>query len=211
MTDKKGVDELLAAQNIYEEIEKIVSDSGCNFLTLEKLTSPTSKISGSWTYGIQISAPFSYYQHRDNLRILRIGRSRKSIIDSVRKYVAGMKEEFDFIKPYIDYFSDDYTVISDGSKAQFGNSSSVKLTFVNKKTGRKYLFSEIKKNKLNLFENGYNLSRFGDIKPRTDVKMNRTPEFLIQLKHFEEVPEFKELKHLMQEESFVDTKDYFVF
>lgn len=116
-----------------------------------------------------------------------------------------MKEEFGFIKPYLDYFSDDYTIISDGSKAQFGNSSSVRMTFMNKKTGRKYRFSEI------LFEKGYNLSRIGEIKPRADVKMSRNPEFLIQLKHFEELPEFEELKHLIQEESFVDTKDYFVF
>ena len=199
------------AQKLYEEIEKIVLDSGCDFLTLKKLTSPTSKISDNWTCGIQISAPFCSYQHRDNLRIHRIGRTEKSVIGSVKRYVDGMKEEFDFIKPYLDYFSDDYTVISDGSKAQFGNSSSVKVTFENKKTGRKYLFSEIGKNKLNLFEKGYIFSRIGEIKPRTDVKMNRNPEFLIQLKHFEEVPEFKELKHLMQEESFIDTKDYFVF
>ena len=199
------------AQKLYEEIEKIVLDSGCDFLTLKKLTSPTSRISGNWTYGIQISSPFSFYQNRDNLRIHRIWRTEDSIINGVKRYVEGMKEEFDFIKPYLNYFSDDYTVISDGSKAQFGNSSNAKVTLVNKKTGRKYLFSEIEKNKLNLFEKGYNLSRIGEIKPRTDVKMNRNPEFLIQLKHFEEVPEFKELKHLMQEESFVDTKDYFVF
>jgi hypothetical protein len=199
------------AQKLYEEIEKIVLDSGCDFLTLKKLTSPTSRISGNWTYGIQISSPFSFYQHRDNLRIHRIWRTEDSIINGVKRYVNGMKEEFDFIKPYLDYFSDDYTVVSDGSKVQFGNSSSVKITFVNKKTGRKYLFSEIGKNKLNLFENGYSLSRIGEIKPQEDVKMNRNPEFLIYLKHFEEVPDFKELKHLMQEESFVDTKDYFVF
>lgn len=123
-------------------------------MTLKKLTSSTSRISGNWTYGIQISSPFSSYQHR---------------------------------------------------------SSNAKVTLVNKKTGRKYLFSEIEKNKLNLFENGYNLSRIGEIKPRADVKMSRNPEFLIQLKHFEDIPEFTELKHLMQEESFIDTKDYFVF
>jgi hypothetical protein len=199
------------AQKLYEEIEKIISDSGCNFLTLKKLTSPTSRITGNWTYGIQISAPFSFYQHRDNLRIHRIWRTEDSIINGVKRYVNGMKEEFDFIKPYLDYFSDDYLVISDGSKAQFGNLSNVKVTFENKKTGRKYLFSEIEKNKLNLFEKGYSLSRIGEIKPRADVKMSRNSEFLIQLKHFEEIPEFKELKHLMQEESFVDTKDYFVF
>jgi hypothetical protein len=151
------------------------------------------------------SAPFSSYQHRDNLRIHRIWRTEDSIINGVKRYVNGMKEEFDFIKPYLDYFSDDYLVISDGSKAQFGNSSSVRMTFMNKKTGRKYRFSEI------LFEKGYNLSRIGEIKSRADVKMSRNPEFLIQLKHFEELPEFEELKHLMQEESFVDTKDYFVF
>lgn len=203
MTDKKGIDKVLAAQKLYEEIEKIVSS--CDFLTLKKLTSPTSTISGNWTYGIQISAPFSSYQHRDNLRIHRIWRTEDSIINGVKRYVNGMKEEFDFIKPYLDYFSDDYLVISDGSKAQFGNSSSVRMTFMNKKTGRKYRFSEI------LFEKGYNLSRIGEIKPRADVKMSRNPEFLIQLKHFEELPEFEELKHLMQEESFVDTKDYFVF
>lgn len=193
------------AQKLYEEIEKIVLDSGCDFLTLKKLTSPTSTISGNWTYGIQISAPFSSYQHRDNLRIHRIWRTEDSIINGVKRYVNGMKEEFDFIKPYLDYFSDDYLVISDGSKAQFGNSSSVRMTFMNKKTGRKYRFSEI------FFEKGYNLSRIGEIKPRADVKMSRNPEFLIQLKHFEELPEFEKLKHLMQEESFVDTKDYFVF
>lgn len=193
------------AQKLYEEIEKIVLDSGCDFLTLKKLTSPTSRISGNWTYGIQISSPFSFYQHRDNLRIHRIWRTEDSIINGVKRYVEGMKEEFDFIKPYLNYFSDDYTVISDGSKAQFGNSSSVRMTFMNKKTGRKYRFSEI------LFEKGYNLSRIGEIKPRADVKMSRNPEFLIQLKHFEELPEFEELKHLIQEESFVDTKDYFVF
>ena len=203
MTDKKGIDKVLAAQKLYEEIEKIVSS--CDFLTLKKLTSPTSTISGNWTYGIQISAPFSSYQHRDNLRIHRIWRTEDSIINGVKRYVNGMKEEFDFIKPYLDYFSDDYLVISDGSKAQFGNSSSVRMTFMNKKTGRKYRFSEI------LFEKGYNLSRIGEIKPRADVKTSRNPEFLIQLKHFEELPEFEELKHLMQEESFVDTKDYFVF
>ena len=203
MTDKKGIDKVLAAQKLYEEIEKIVSS--CDFLTLKKLTSPTSTISGNWTYGIQISAPFSSYQHRDNLRIHRIWRTEDSIINGVKRYVNGMKEEFDFIKPYLDYFSDDYLVISDGSKAQFGNSSSVRMTFMNKKTGRKYRFSEI------FFEKGYNLSRIGEIKPRADVKMSRNPEFLIQLKHFEELPEFEELKHLMQEESFVDTKDYFVF
>lgn len=203
MTDKKGIDKVLAAQKLYEEIEKIVSS--CDFLTLKKLTSPISTISGNWTYGIQISAPFSSYQHRDNLRIHRIWRTEDSIINGVKRYVNGMKEEFDFIKPYLDYFSDDYLVISDGSKAQFGNSSSVRMTFMNKKTGRKYRFSEI------LFEKGYNLSRIGEIKPRADVKMSRNPEFLIQLKHFEELPEFEELKHLMQEESFVDTKDYFVF
>lgn len=203
MTDKKGIDKVLAAQKLYEEIEKIVSS--CDFLTLKKLTSPTSTISGNWTYGIQISAPFSSYQHRDNLRIHRIWRTEDSIINGVKRYVNGMKEEFDFIKPYLDYFSDDYLVISDGSKAQFGNSSSVRMTFMNKKTGRKYRFSEI------LFEKGYNLSRIGEIKARADVKMSRNPEFLIQLKHFEELPEFEELKHLMQEESFVDTKDYFVF
>lgn len=197
------------AQKLYEEIEKIVSS--CDFLTLKKLTSPTSKNSDNWTYGIQISAPFCFYEHRDNLLIRRIGRTEKTIIDSVKRYVDGMQKEFDFIKSYLDYFSDDYKVISDGSKVQFGNSSSVKITFVNKKTGRKYLFSEIEKNKLNLFEKGYSLSRIGEIKPRADVKLNRNPEFLIQLKHFEEVPEFEELKHLMQEESFVDTKDYFVF
>lgn len=199
------------AQKLYEEIEKNVLDSGCDFLTLKKLTSPTSRISGNWTYGIQISAPFCSYEHRDNLRIRRIGRTEKSVIDGVKKYVSGMQEEFAFIKPYLDYFLDDYIIVSDGSRAQFGNSSNAKVTLVNKKTGRKYLFSEIEKNKLNLFEKCYNLSRIGEIKPRTDVKMNRNPEFLIQLKHFEEVPEFKELKHLMQEESFVDTKDYFVF
>lgn len=199
------------AQKLYEEIEKIISDSGCNFLTLKKLTSPTSQITGNWTYGIQISAPFSFYQHRDNLRIHRIWRTEDSIINGVKRYVDGMKEEFDFIKPYLDYFSDDYLVISDGSKAQFGNLSNVKVTFEDKKTGRKYLFSEIEKNKLNLFEKGYSLSRIGEITPRADVKMSRNPEFLIQLKHFDEIPEFEELKHLMQEESFVDTKDYFVF
>lgn len=199
------------AQKLYEEIEKIISDSGCNFLTLKKLTSPTSRITGNWTYGIQISAPFSFYQHRDNLRIHRIWRTEDSIINGVKRYVDGMKEEFDFIKPYLDYFSDDYLVISDGSKAQFGNLSNVKVTFEDKKTGRKYLFSEIEKNKLNLFEKGYSLSRIGEITPRADVKMSRNPEFLIQLKHFDEIPEFEELKHLMQEESFVDTKDYFVF
>lgn len=197
------------AQKLYKEIEKIVSKY--NFLTLEKLTSPTSTISGNWTYGIQISAPFCSYEYRDNLRIHRIGRTEKSIIDGVKRYVSGMQDEFAFIKPYLDYFSDDSTVISDGSKVQFGNSSSVKITFMNKKTGRKYLFSKIKKNKLNLFEKGYSFSRIGEIKPREDVKMNRNPEFLIYLKHFEEVPDFEELKHLMQEESFVDTKDYFVF
>lgn len=199
------------AQKLYEEIEKIVLDSGCDFLTLKKLTSPTSRISSNWTYGIQISSPFSFYQHRDNLRIHRIWRTEDSIINGVKRYVEGMKEEFDFIKPYLNYFSDDYTVISDGSKAQFGNSSNAKVTLVNKKTGRKYLFSEIKENKLNLFEKSYSLSRIGEIKPRADVKMSRNPEFLIQLKHFEEIPEFEKLKHLMQEESFVDTKDYFVF
>lgn len=209
MTDKKGIDKVLAAQKLYEEIEKIVSS--CDFLTLKKLTSPTSTISGNWTYGIQISAPFSFYQHRDNLRIHRIWRTEDSIINGVKRYVDGMKEEFDFIKPYLDYFSDDYLVISDGSKAQFGNLSNVKVTFEDKKTGRKYLFSEIEKNKLNLFEKGYSLSRIGEITPRADVKMSRNPEFLIQLKHFDEIPEFEELKHLMQEESFVDTKDYFVF
>ena len=129
----------------------------------------------------------------------------------IKELIDGMKEEFDFIKPYLDYFSDDYLVISDGSKAQFGNLSNVKVTFEDKKTGRKYLFSEIEKNKLNLFEKGYSLSRIGEITPRADVKMSRNPEFLIQLKHFDEIPEFEELKHLMQEESFVDTKDYFVF
>ena len=180
-------------------------------MTLKKLTSPTSRITGNWTYGIQISAPFSFYQHRDNLRIHRIWRTEDSIINGVKRYVNGMKEEFDFIKPYLDYFSDDYLVISDGSKAQFGNLSNVKVTFENKKTGRKYLFSEIEKNKLNLFEKGYSLSRIGEIKPRADVKMSRNPEFLIQLKRFDEIPEFEELKHLIQEESFVDTKDYFVF
>ena len=185
--------------------------TSCDFLTLKKLTSPTSKNSGNWTYGIQISASFCSYEHRDNLRIRRIGRTEKSVIDGVKRYVSGMQEEFAFIKSYLDYFSDDYKVISDGSKVQFGNSSSVKITFVNKKTGRKYLFSEIGKNKLNLFEKGYNLSRIGEIKPRADVKMNRNPEFLIQLKYFEKVPEFEKMKHLMQEESFVDTKDYFVF
>lgn len=199
------------AQKLYEEIEKIVLDSGCDFLTLKKLTSSTSRISGNWTYGIQISSPFSSYQHRDNLRIHRIWRTEESIINGVKRYVDGMKEEFDFIKPYLDYFSDDYLVISDGSKAQFGNLSNVKVTFEDKKTGRKYLFSEIEKNKLNLFEKGYSLSRIGEITPRADVKMSRNPEFLIQLKHFDEIPEFEELKHLMQEESFVDTKDYFVF
>lgn len=199
------------AQKLYEEIEKIVLDSGCDFLTLKKLTSSTSRISGNWTYGIQISSPFSSYQHRDNLRIQRIWRTEDSIINGVKRYVNGMKEEFDFIKPYLDYFSDDYLVISDGSKAQFGKLSNVKVTFENKKTGRKYLFSEIKENKLNLFEKSYSLSRIGEIKPRADVKMSRNPEFLIQLKHFEEIPEFEKLKHLMQEESFVDTKDYFVF
>lgn len=209
MTDKKGIDKVLAAQKLYEEIEKIVSS--CDFLTLKKLTSPTSRITGNWTYGIQISAPFSFYQHRDNLRIHRIWRTEDSIINGVKRYVDGMKEEFDFIKPYLDYFSDDYLVISDGSKAQFGNLSNVKVTFEDKKTGRKYLFSEIEKNKLNLFEKGYSLSRIGEITPRADVKMSRNPEFLIQLKHFDEIPEFEELKHLMQEESFVDTKDYFVF
>ena len=187
------------AQKLYEEIEKIVLDSGCDFLTLKKLTSSTSRISGNWTYGIQISSPFSSYQHRDNLRIHRIWRTEDSIINGVKRYVNGMKEEFDFIKPYLDYFSDDYLVISDGSKAQFGKLSNVKVTF------------EIKENKLNLFEKSYSLSRIGEIKPRVDVKMSRNPEFLIQLKHFEEIPEFEELKHLMQEESFVDTKDYFVF
>lgn len=35
------------AQKLYEEIEKIVLDSGCDFLTLKKLTSPTSRISGN--------------------------------------------------------------------------------------------------------------------------------------------------------------------
>lgn len=209
MADKKGIDKVLAAQKLYEEIEKIVSS--CDFLTLKKLTSPTSRITGNWTYGIQISAPFSFYQHRDNLRIHRIWRTEDSIINGVKRYVDGMKEEFDFIKPYLDYFSDDYLVISDGSKAQFGNLSNVKVTFEDKKTGRKYLFSEIEKNKLNLFEKGYSLSRIGEITPRADVKMSRNPEFLIQLKHFDEIPEFEELKHLMQEESFVDTKDYFVF
>ena len=209
MTDKKGIDKVLAAQKLYEEIEKIVSS--CDFLTLKKLTSPTSRITGNWTYGIQISAPFSFYQHRDNLRIHRIWRTEDSIINGVKRYVDGMKEEFDFIKPYLDYFSDDYLVISDGSKAQFGNLSNVKVTFEDKKTGRKYLFSEIEKNKLNLFEKGYSLSRIGEITPRADVKMSRNPEFLIQLKHFDEIPEFEELKHLMQEESFLDTKDYFVF
>lgn len=209
MTDKKGIDKVLAAQKLYEEIEKIVSS--CDFLTLKKLTSPTSRITGNWTYGIQISAPFSFYQHRDNLRIHRIWRTEDSIINGVKRYVDGMKEEFDFIKPYLDYFSDDYLVISDGSKAQFGNLSNVKVTFEDKKTGRKYLFSEIEKNKLNLFEKGYSLSRIGEITPRADVKMSRNPEFLIQLKHFDEIPEFEELKHLLQEESFVDTKDYFVF
>lgn len=199
------------AQKLYEEIEKIVLDSGCDFLTLKKLTSPTSRIAGNWTYGFQISAPFCFYEHRDNLRIHRIWRTEDSIINGVKRYVNGMKEEFDFIKPYLDYFSDDYLVISDGSKAQFGKLSNVKVTFKNKKTGRKYLFSEIKENKLNLFEKSYSLSRIGEIKPRADVKMSRNPEFLIQLKHFEEIPEFEELKHLMQEESFVDTKDYFVF
>lgn len=199
------------AQKLYEEIEKIVLDSGCDFLTLKKLTSPTSRISGNWTYGIHISSPFSFYQHRDNLRIHRIWRTEDSIINGVKRYVNGMKEEFDFIKPYLDYFSDDYLVISDGSKAQFEKLSNVKVTFENKKTGRKYLFSEIKENKLNLFEKSYSLSRIGEIKPRADVKMSRNPEFLIQLKHFEEIPEFEKLKHLMQEESFVDTKDYFVF
>lgn len=193
------------AQKLYEEIEKIVLDSGCDFLTLKKLTSPTSRIAGNWTYGFQISAPFCFYEYRDNLRIHRIWRTEDSIINGVKRYVDGMKEEFGFIKPYLDYFSDDYTIISDGSKAQFGNSSSVRMTFMNKKTGRKYRFSEI------LFEKGYNLSRIGKIKPRADVKMSRNPEFLIQLKHFEELPEFEELKHLIQEESFVDTKDYFVF
>lgn len=193
------------AQKLYEEIEKIVLDSGCDFLTLKKLTSPTSRIAGNWTYGFQISAPFCFYEYRDNLRIHRIWRTEDSIINGVKRYVDGMKEEFGFIKPYLDYFSDDYTIISDGSKAQFGNSSSVRMTFMNKKTGRKYRFSEI------LFEKGYNLSRIGEIKPRADVKMSRNPEFLIQLKHFEELPEFEELKHLIQEESFVDTKDYFVF
>ena len=193
------------AQKPYEEIEKIVLDSGCDFLTLKKLTSPTSWIAGNWTYGFQISAPFCFYEYRDNLRIHRIWRTEDSIINGVKRYVDGMKEEFGFIKPYLDYFSDDYTIISDGSKAQFGNSSSVRMTFMNKKTGRKYRFSEI------LFEKGYNLSRIGEIKPRADVKMSRNPEFLIQLKHFEELPEFEELKHLIQEESFVDTKDYFVF
>jgi hypothetical protein len=193
------------AQKLYEEIEKIVLDSGCDFLTLKKLTSPTSRIAGNWTYGFQISAPFCFYEYRDNLRIHLIWRTEDSIINGVKRYVDGMKEEFGFIKPYLDYFSDDYTIISDGSKAQFGNSSSVRMTFMNKKTGRKYRFSEI------LFEKGYNLSRIGEIKPRADVKMSRNPEFLIQLKHFEELPEFEELKHLMQEESFVDTKDYFVF
>lgn len=201
--------EINISQKLYEEIEKIVSS--CDFLTLKKLTSPTSRNSGNWTYEIQISAPFCFYEYRDNLRIRRIGRTEKSVIDGVKRYVSGMQEEFAFIKSYLDYFSDDYKVISDGSKVQFGNSSSVKVTFVNKKTGRKYLFSEIGKNKLNLFKKGYTLSRIGEIKPREDVKMNRNPEFLIQLKHFDEVPEFKELKHLMQEESFVDTKDYFVF
>ena len=199
------------AQKLYEEIEKIVLDSGCDFLTLKKLTSPTSRISSNWTYGIQISSPFSFYQHRDNLRIHRIWRTEDSIINGVKRYVEGMKEEFDFIKPYLNYFLDDYTVISDGLKAQFGNSSNAKVTLVNKKTGRKYLFSEITENKLNLFEKSYSLSRIGEIKPRADVKMSRNPEFLIQLKHFEEIPEFEKLKHLMQEESFVDTKDYFVF
>ena len=187
------------AQKLYEEIEKIVSKH--NFLTLEKLTSPTSTISGNWTYGIQISAPFCSYEYRDNLRIHRIWKTKESIINGVKRYVDGMQKEFDFIKPYLDYFSDDYIIVSDGSKVRFGNSSSVKVTFVNKKTGRKYLLSD----------KGYKLSRIGEIKPREDVKMNRNPEFLIQLKHFEEVPEFKELKYLMQEESFVDTKGYFVF
>ena len=196
-------------QKLYEELKKIVSS--CNFLTLKKLTSPTSKLLGNWTYGFQISAPFCSYEYRDNLRIHRIWKTKESIINGVKRYVDGMQEEFVFIKPYLDYFSDDYIIVSDGSKAQFGNSSSVEITFVNKKTGRKYLFSEIEKNKLNLFEKGYILSRIGEIKPRADVKMSRNPEFLIQLKHFDEIPEFEELKHLMQEESFVDTKDYFVF
>lgn len=97
MTDKKGIDKVLAAQKLYEEIEKIVSS--CDFLTLKKLTSPTSRITGNWTYGIQISAPFSFYQHRDNLRIHRIWRTEDSIINGVKRYVDGMKEEFDFIKP----------------------------------------------------------------------------------------------------------------
>ena len=35
------------AQKLYEEIEKIVLDSGCDFLTLKKLTSSTSRISYS--------------------------------------------------------------------------------------------------------------------------------------------------------------------
>ena len=195
------------AQKLYKEIEKIVSKH--NFLTLEKLTSPTSTISGNWTYGIQISAPFCSYEYRDNLRIHRIWKTKESIINGVKRYVDGMQKEFDFIKPYLDYFSDDYTIISDGSKVRFGNSSSVKVTFVNKKIGRKYLLSEDDENKL--FSKGYKLSRIGEIKPREDVKMNRNPEFLIQLKHFEEMPEFDRLKKLMQNESYIDTKDYFVF
>lgn len=199
--------DITIAQKLYEEIEKIVSS--CDFLTLKKLTSPTSKKSGNWTYGIQISAPFCSYEYRDNLCIHRIWRTEDSIINGVKRYVNGMKEEFDFIKPYLDYFSDDYLVISDGSKVRFGNSSSVKVTFVNKKTGRKYLLSEDDENKL--FSKGYKLSRIGEIKPREDVKMNRNPEFLIQLKHFEKMPEFERLKKLMQNESYIDTKDYFVF
>lgn len=199
--------EMNIAQKLYEEIEKIVSKY--NFLTLEKLTSPASRNSGNWTYGIQISAPFCSYEYRDNLRIHCIGRTEKSIINGVKRYVDGMQKEFDFIKPYLDYFSDDYTIISDGSKVRFGNSSSVKVTFVNKKTGRKYLLSEDDENKL--FSKGYKLSRVGEIKPREDVKMNRNPEFLIQLKYFEEMPEFERLKKLMQNESYIDTKDYFVF
>lgn len=199
--------EINIAQKLYEEIEKIVSS--CDFLTLKKLTSPTSKKSGNWTYGIQISAPFCSYEYRDNLCIHRIWKTKESIINGVKRYVDGMQKEFTPIKPYLDYFSDDYIVISDGSKARFGNSSSVKVTFINKKTGRKYLLSEDDENKL--FSKGYKLSRIGEIKPREDVKMNRNPEFLIQLKHFEEMPEFERLKKLMQNESYIDTKDYFVF
>ena len=193
------------AQKLYKEIEKIVSS--CDFLTLKKLTSSASKISGNWTYGVQISAPFCSYGHRDNFRIHRIGRTEKSVIDGVKKYVAGMQEEFAFIKPYLDYFSDEYIIVSSGLKAQ--GFSTIRILFENKKTGRKYLLSEAKDNKL--FSKGYKLSRVGEIKPQEGVKTNHKTEFSIQLKYFEEIPEFEKLKKLMQNESYIDTKDYFVF